>query len=164
MAQQLGFAAKSVSNDSGRHVDISGNGVPADGLDTKIVTSFAGLGVEASGKLAIKAEFEPSFTGTFSATADDLAPAIATTGAFYSVRRQDHSGRPTGAIATTGPEATLTRRDGAIAGSAPSVERSSRRVCRMNMAGSMAIFRSMRLISAAGGVNPRVRPGAHRAT
>ena len=115
LAQQFGLAAMAQKGDIGAHIDVSGSGVPKDGLDATVESDFAGLTTKASGKLSFADAFQPSFGGTFSAAADDLAPFIATAGLSIPGAADGTPLALNGTIATSGAEATLAWQNGTIA-------------------------------------------------
>ncbi|MCR4283172.1 MAG: AsmA family protein, partial [Bauldia sp.] len=80
LARQIGLAATGADGDSGAHVEIDGDGVPADGLKTTIIAEIAGLTTNASGKLTFASGLVPAFAGSFGVSAFDLGSIIATAG------------------------------------------------------------------------------------
>ncbi len=80
LARQFGLVAAAPDADSGAHVEIDAAGAPKSGLDATIDGNFAGLATKASGRLSLDAGWQPMFEGSFIASADDIAPLIATAG------------------------------------------------------------------------------------
>ncbi len=80
LARQLGMTAVPLASDNGAHVEVHGDGVPADGLETVIVTDFAGLVANLSGKLAVADDLSPSFTGKVGLSSANIDPIIAMAG------------------------------------------------------------------------------------
>ncbi|MEJ0097488.1 MAG: hypothetical protein WDM84_05525 [Bauldia sp.] len=80
LARQFGLVAAAPDADSGAHVEIDAAGAPKSGLDATIDGNFAGLATKASGRLSLDAGWQPKFEGSFIASADDIAPLIATAG------------------------------------------------------------------------------------
>ena len=80
LARQLGLAAVALTKDQGGSVDVAAKGVPADGLDTVVMTELAGLNATARGKLTVGEDLAPSFKGTVDANSDNIAPVAAMAG------------------------------------------------------------------------------------
>lgn len=114
LAHQLGFAASAANGDGGAHISAKGAGVPKDGLDSVIDAEFAGIKASGQGKLVLD-EPAPTFNGTFSVDADDLATAVATAGLGIPGAAPGTPVALEGSAAYSGGQVTLTWKDGKVA-------------------------------------------------
>ena len=112
LAHQVGLDAAALTNDSGAHIEVHGAGVPNVGLDTTLISEFAGVTTNAHGKLTFAAGSVPSFGGTFGVSADDLDPLIATAGLAIPGAATGTKVSLDGTIASEGAKATLTWQNG----------------------------------------------------
>ncbi len=80
LVRQVGLAAAAVTRDQPAHVEISGSGVPKDGLDTTVRATLAGIDTRANGKLVLGSDFTPTFAGNVQATSGNLDLAMALAG------------------------------------------------------------------------------------
>ncbi len=80
LARQFGLAAVALDKDNGGHVEVQAKGVPAEGLDTVVVTDLAGVVANASGKLTVGEDLAPAFAGKIGANADNIDLIVAMAG------------------------------------------------------------------------------------
>jgi uncharacterized protein involved in outer membrane biogenesis len=115
LAAQLGLAAATLKDDPGAHILAKGNGVPKEGLDSVFDVEFAGLKVNATGKLTL-GDAQPMFNGTFSASTDELAPVVASAGLTIPLAAEGTPVSLSGGVRVAGGQANFDWKDGTVAG------------------------------------------------
>jgi uncharacterized protein involved in outer membrane biogenesis len=115
LARQFGFAAAESENVPDGHISAKGNGIPKDGLDSVIDLDFAGGRATAQGKMVLAGGVAPSFNGTFSIAADDLAPLMATGGLTIPGAPSGTPVAIAGTASASGGAIKLTWKDGTVA-------------------------------------------------
>ncbi len=119
LAAQLGLAAVPLKDDPGAHVTAKGNGVPKDGMDSVFDVEFAGLRINAGGKLVL-GDAAPMFNGSFSATSDELTPFLASAGLTIPLAAEGTPVALSGTARVTNAQANLEWKNGTVAGHAVS--------------------------------------------
>jgi uncharacterized protein involved in outer membrane biogenesis len=115
LARQIGLAAVAADADSGAHVELHGNGVPADGMQTTAIVEIAGLTGNATGRLLFPATSLPTFAGSFGASALNLGPLLATAGLTMPGNTDDSAIELEGTVSASGAGADLAWSDGRVA-------------------------------------------------
>ena len=76
LARQAGFTVEPSAETKAAHIDLSGAGVPAEGMTAKLGGVFAGVSVDTAGTLTLPATGPATYAGTFAAAAEMLDPLM----------------------------------------------------------------------------------------
>lgn len=116
LARQTALDPAEIEQAGSAKLDFSANGVPANGLDTKLSGNFAGLDYGAEGNLVLAEDGEPAFKGTFHLKSPDVSPLLTMARLHIPGVSGATSVALDGSLASQGATADIGWTNGSIAG------------------------------------------------
>lgn len=115
LTRQAGIATGAAGNAGVAQLQITADGTPASGLETRIAGKFGGVGLRSTGNLTLAEELPAAFTGTLAAAADDIEPLLRMTGVGIPLSAFGNTMRIDGKVALLGGSTELTLTNSQVA-------------------------------------------------